>query len=159
MPTITVDDVSVIRQQSDYVGTRDLPDLASHPSQRGPSCGFSALDFVFGYWYKVRPPSSPLVQSLPPRTHRTVAAADSAQKISKEAKQKLADSGVYTSLRHYAKVRGYTNVGSVFSAENLLLVAKQVPPAQYDGQVLTVRDRDNFVAQVETRLAKVRTSR
>lgn len=137
-----------------YQGVRTFPE--PHVSQRGSTCGFSALAYVLDYWYQrsLEAPS-PLAKPLPARSEMHIKNVGTPEHAAaKEARKRAAEAGQFSSLRQLAKHLGKTKIGSVFSAEDLLSVAKGVQNGAYQGEVLDAGSESAFNAAIEAQLKR-----
>ncbi|ELX09603.1 hypothetical protein Jab_2c16810 [Janthinobacterium sp. HH01] len=130
-----------------YRGIRPV-DLAPHPAQRGLTCGFSALAYAMDCLYQGRGHGLVMEKPLPARTRMEYTPRPPKTETEREIRRKDAADGRFTSLRQFGKFNALTTVGSVFSADNLLRIAKEVQPGAFDGVVVKVADPDDFCTKL-----------
>ncbi len=148
MPTVTYENAKRLTATKGYLGIASIP--KAHREQRGPTCGFSALAYVLDYWHqKSLTEEKSLPPPLPARTNMKFL-----QEGTEESKARKAQGALdhkFTSLRHYAKHRSLTVLGSVFSANDLLSIAKGAQTDVYDGKVIGT-SVDRFAIDIEEQL-------
>ncbi len=153
MPVIT-------RPVEDFVADRGatsiVPIPPAGPNQRGPTCGFYALAYVMLYWFLRQEKfggTFGLKEPLKARTNDEFAPETRASTSEKDAKKLRAESGMYSSLRHYGKHNQLTAYGSVFDAENMVKVARGASGGQYDGHVVDLAGTEDFLKKVKALIA------
>jgi hypothetical protein len=127
---------------------------AAGPDQRGPNCGFYALNHVMQFWYgKLRDTASSLPEPLPARTH--MARPKDRPMTSSERSTRDADTtdGTFTSLRQFGKFHHITAHGSIFNAENMVALARlegvKEHADKYDARVITTTDAPDYTRRTK----------
>jgi len=155
MPAIVGDPIEFLKARA-AVACAPLP--AKGPKQRGPSCGFYALGHVLQYWHLkfAQPEQEPMQEQapapLPARTHMEGPKPEPYKPEAREARDRNAAAGRFTSLRQLGKFLQVTAYGSVFNAENLVRVARHASLAgragSYDGHVIDTTSADDYVDHI-----------